>query len=213
MVKIWQMDDFDQGDPRLPHFAFPPKYITPERLKKRTGVFLWKIGLETEEATATQMEWIIRDNKFVMDDVTEIKEGITTNLDRKIKEWFVPHMHTLAESRLIVDGQTYYDVEDPRTEKWYRVLLEKGDFIIIPAACIHRFTTDTTNYVKMKRFFQAFEKDPHTISVALSKVHDARLEYLKSFNITPEVIGLSLSPPTSAHKLIGPPHAEQPAGI
>jgi len=187
MVKIWHMDDFDAGDPRLPHFAFPPKYVTPERLKKRTGVFLWKIGLETTEGTVTQMEWINREHKFLMDDTLEVKEGVTTNIEKKIKEWYEPHAHALAESRLILDGQAYYDIEDPKTEKWLRILMEKGDFIVVPAGCLHRFTPDTTNYVKMKRFYQTKEGEPPAISRINCPLLSNRYDYLKQFNATTDI--------------------------
>jgi len=186
MVKLWQMDDFPQGDHRLPHMAFPPKYVTPERLKKRTGVFLWKIGLGTgekanTEGAITQMEWINKEYKYVTDNVLEIKEGVTPRLNEKIQEWYEPHVHAFDESRLILEGQAYYDVEDPKTEKWTRILMERGDFIVIPAGCMHRFTPDMTNNVKMKRFYQTAEGEPHSISRKNSPQLIQRNDYLLRF--------------------------------
>jgi len=189
MVKIWQKDELEQDDPRLPHFNFPPKYLTPERLKKRTGVFLWKIGLDdgvaagNKEQSAVQMEWINREYKFVMDDIWEVKESSTPRFMEKIKQdWFLPHAHTLEESRLVLEGQAYYDVEDPKTEKWIRIFLERGDFIVIPAGCLHRFTPDTTNYVKVKRFFQTKDGEPLPVSKTVAQVHDCRVDYVERIN-------------------------------
>jgi len=190
MVKIWYMDDFDGGDPRLPRIAFPPKYITPERLQKRTGVFLWKIGLDganaTTEGTIVQMEWINKEHKYVKNDILEIKEGVTPRLPEKIQEWYQPHAHKFEESRLVLEGQAYYDVEDFRTERWFRILIERGDFIVIPPGCFHRFTTDTTNHVKMRRFYQSNEGEPIPVSPTVAAMDPTRLEYLKRFETEAE---------------------------
>jgi len=103
---------------------------------------------------------------------------------KKLKEWYAPHAHAQAESRLVLEGQAYYDIEDCHTEKWLRVLMEKGDFIVIPAGCLHRFTTDTTNFVKVKRFYQTHEGEPHCISKINCHLLSNRFDYMQSLNAT-----------------------------
>jgi len=174
------MDDYDQGDHRLPRMAFPPKYLTADVLKQRTGVFIWRIPIN--EGMVSQLNWITNEHKFVFENELQIKEGLTPRLDEKIKEWYQPHTHALEESRLVLDGQAYYDIEDPSSEKWIRVLIEKGDLIIIPVGCMHRFTPDTKNFVQLRRYYQTKEGEPHAISQELSQTQPGRTEYLSRYS-------------------------------
>lgn len=75
--------------------------------------------------------------------------------DSQIKEFYKEHMREHDEARLILEGQAYFDVQDvsdPTGNQWFRVLAEKGDFIILPPGCVHRFTTDTNVGVSYKKY-------------------------------------------------------------
>lgn len=43
MVQIWHLDDYMYGDPRLPHYVYPPKKLSPDDLFKRTSVKYVKV--------------------------------------------------------------------------------------------------------------------------------------------------------------------------
>ncbi|XP_067613545.1 acireductone dioxygenase isoform X5 [Eurosta solidaginis] len=133
MVKVWYMDKED-NDQRLEHHIKPPHYISLEELYKKTGVEYFFI-------TCSKL--------------------CISEFESKLKTFYVEHLHTDEEIRLVLDGSGYFDVREdlhvPRfdggSDNWIRIAVETGDLIIIPAGIYHRFTLDTQNYIRAKRYF------------------------------------------------------------
>lgn len=44
----------------------------------------------------------------------------------------------------------YFDVRDPE-DHWIRIWVRKGDMIVLPAGCYHRFTLDEHNYIMVPK--------------------------------------------------------------
>lgn len=61
----------------------------------------------------------------------------------QLKKFFEEHIHSDDETRLVLDGSGYFDVRDPRSDKWIRIEVIKNDLISIPPGLYHRFTLDT----------------------------------------------------------------------
>ncbi|CAG9532051.1 unnamed protein product [Cercopithifilaria johnstoni] len=173
MVQIWYMESYLFGDPRLPHHLFPPKKITTDELMKRTGILYFKIILEflfliflifstfsvdTKDkiSMSERIALLAKERNLTKQDIYTLNAQTTVDFEDKIEKLFEEAKLSSEIAVLIIEGSAYYDIED-NYGKWLRILCEFDDLLIIPAGKLHRFTTTTENFVKMRRFFKADE--------------------------------------------------------
>jgi len=154
MVHSYFMDSSSE-DRRLPHALDPPQDVSLEDLYLRTGVMYNKID-ESDWAVEGGCGKLkeIRDSRgYSYYDICEVSKKIMGDeYEPKLKSFYKEHLHTEEEIRLIEEGAGYFDVRDCE-DRWIRIHVSKGDLLIVPAGIYHRFTLDSTNYVKTMRLF------------------------------------------------------------
>ncbi len=109
-------------------------------------------------------------------DVVEITAK--TPMD-KLNMFYEEHLHEDPEVRFIIDGSGYFDVRS-NDDMWFRILVEKGDFIKIPAGLYHRFTIDEHKYIKALRLFTLNPKWVAITRTVSTENLVIRQDYLKS---------------------------------
>ncbi|XP_048489312.1 acireductone dioxygenase [Plutella xylostella] len=150
MVNAWYMDT-EQNDQRLEHHKNPPQFVSLKQLYEKTGVEYFSINVDTY-LTDGVLDKIKKERGYTYeDDITCSKECLP-NYEEKLKSFFEEHLHTDEEIRLVLDGSGYFDVRDG-DEQWIRIQVTAGDMIVIPSGIYHRFTLDTNNFIRAKRFF------------------------------------------------------------
>lgn len=150
MVRAWYMDN-TEADQRLEHHKEPPEYISLEDLFKRTGVEYFKVDHKDYKHDNALIK-LKEQRGYTYEDEIECSKECLPNYEEKLKNFFTEHLHTDEEIRLVLDGSGYFDVRD-KEDQWIRIRVTAGDLIIIPSGIYHRFTLDTDNYIKAKRYF------------------------------------------------------------
>ncbi|ALC43557.1 CG32068 [Drosophila busckii] len=150
MVNVWYMDN-DTSDQRLEHKRQPPTCMELAELYTKTGVEYFKINADDYENDKELMELRSQRGYNFEDEIT-CSEKCLPDYANKLKSFYAEHLHTDEEIRLVLEGSGYFDVRDSE-ENWLRIQVVKGDLIIIPAGIYHRFTLDTNNYIKARRYF------------------------------------------------------------
>lgn len=178
-LEAWVMDNVE-GDQRLPHKTDPVQMLSAEALAS-VGVIHWVVPVEEKDpADSEVLQKIRKDRGYNNHDIITVsKEKMGDVYESKIKMFFEEHLHDDEEIRYILDGSGYFDIRG-NEDKWYRMLVRKGDMIVLPAGAWHRFTLDENNYIHAMRLFQ---DEPvwtaHNKSVPANYTRPARSQYAK----------------------------------
>ncbi|CAO1401797.1 unnamed protein product [Diamesa hyperborea] len=151
MVRVWIKDDDDVSDIRLPHQKCPEEFISVSDLYKICGVEYLKFDPMTYEKDEELMK--LREQRgFSYEDEITVSKECLSDYDAKLKHFYAEHLHLGEEIRFVLDGTGYFDVRAP-SEEWLRIEVVAGDMIVLPSGIYHRFTLDTQDYIKAKRYY------------------------------------------------------------
>ncbi|CAN7091332.1 unnamed protein product [Brassica rapa subsp. narinosa] len=173
-LEAWLMDDSNE-DPRLPHHPNPKELLTMDYLAE-LGVLYWKLNPENYENDSELRK--IRDERgYDYMDMLDLCPEKVSNYEEKLKNFFTEHIHKDEEIRYCLAGSGYFDVRD-KDDRWIRIWMKPGDLIVLPAGIYHRFTLDTSNYIKLMRLFVG--EPVWTPYNRPQEEHPVRKEYAKS---------------------------------
>lgn len=185
MVKLWYMKNIinPQDDQRSQLHLDPPQYVDLKDLEALTGVLYTSLNPDTWK-TDGSLDKIKKERGYTYEDCVEISRETLPDYENKIKSFFQEHLHTDEEIRLIEKGSGYFDVRTAIEDKWIRIECIPGDLIVLPAGIYHRFTLDSNNYVKARRYFIGEPVwEAHNRPEADESFPNIREAYLKSIEL------------------------------
>ncbi|KAL1832453.1 hypothetical protein ACET3Z_002104 [Daucus carota] len=187
-IEAWFMEENDE-DQRLPHHRNPKEFVSPDHLAD-IGVLYWHLNPENYE-NDEELQKIRQERGYNYMDLLDLSPEKVENYEQKLRNFYTEHIHEDEEIRYCLEGSGYFDVRD-KDDHWIRIWIKPGDLIILPAGIYHRFTLDTTDYIKLMRLFLG--EPVWTAYNRPQDNHPSRREYIKNFT---EKVGVGT--PLKAH--------------
>ncbi|CAI0465773.1 unnamed protein product [Linum tenue] len=144
-IQAWFMDESSE-DQRLPHRRNPDEPVSIDYLAE-LGVLYWKLNPKKYEDDE-ELNDIRQARGYNYMDMLDLCPEKVANYEEKLKNFYTEHIHGDEEIRYCLEGSGYFDVRDKK-DRWIRIWIKPGDLIILPAGIYHRFTLDTTDYIKV----------------------------------------------------------------
>jgi len=222
MVRAWIFNDADPSDQREPHYTNPPVDISLDHLAS-IGVLYWKLETEGCEAdpTAGKLGEIRSQRGYKNYDICTIAPDKMPNFETKIKIFYEEHTHEDEEIRFVLEGSGYFDVRSVTQDQWYRIHVDKGEMLVLPAGIYHRFTLDTNNFIKCMRLFldapkwEAINRGPKSeaLSARNKYVQTLQEQLVNNTKLTKGVNGTSYVVEGRAAALAHYPHMRAAGGL
>ncbi|GFO16184.1 1,2-dihydroxy-3-keto-5-methylthiopentene dioxygenase [Plakobranchus ocellatus] len=180
MVRAWYHDGADNEHQSEPHMLYPGQYLTLQELIKETGIEYFQFEADTIDSNSEYAK--LREARgYKNEDRLEINREKLPNYDEKMKMFYAEHIHADEEIRFICEGSGYFDLRS-RNDKWIRIEVVKDDLVIVPAGTYHRFTLDSSEYIKVRRLFTD-EPAWTPIKRPEADSHPTRIKYLQDMGV------------------------------
>ncbi|KAL6575370.1 1,2-dihydroxy-3-keto-5-methylthiopentene dioxygenase [Orobanche minor] len=135
-IEAWFMEDNDE-DQRLLHHSNPKEFVSPDHLTLDP-----KIYENDKELQKTRQE---RGYNYM--DLLDLCHANMENYEQQLQNFYIEHIHVDEEIRYCLEESGYFDVRD-KEDRWIQIWIKPGDLIILSSSIYHRFTIDTTDYIK-----------------------------------------------------------------
>ena len=93
-----------------------------------------------------------RQRGYVEQDVVELKPDMP-NLEAICAKFIDEHHHDDDEVRCVLDGEGIFDIRS-YDDRWMRVVVERGDLIVVPKDRHHRFLLTDSKQIRCVRLFK-----------------------------------------------------------
>jgi len=109
--------------------------------------------MPTEESVyKSPLEKIMKERGYVTLDQVGMKPDMP-NFDALCQKFVGEHLHTDDEVRFVLQGSGVFEIRS-EDDKWMKVIVEPGDFILVPANRFHRFYLTDEKRIQCVRLFK-----------------------------------------------------------
>ncbi|MBI2118522.1 MAG: cupin domain-containing protein [Elusimicrobia bacterium] len=113
------------------------------------GIYYQKISTENFQPS---LDKIKKSWGYSAQDIVELYPAMP-NLDAICAKFDKEHTHTDDEVRFVLNGEGYFDIRSKK-DQWMHLLVEKGDFILVPANRNHLFYLTPIRTIQCARLFK-----------------------------------------------------------
>jgi 1,2-dihydroxy-3-keto-5-methylthiopentene dioxygenase len=89
---------------------------------------------------------------YIEEDIVELSPA-TPNLDAICAKFVDEHHHDEDEVRFVLEGEGIFDIRS-NDDRWMRVVVQRGDLIVVPAGRHHRFMLTDAKQIRCVRLFR-----------------------------------------------------------
>jgi 1,2-dihydroxy-3-keto-5-methylthiopentene dioxygenase len=132
-------------DPATPEESFDPTELG------RVGVLVERIEA-TGDDVQPALDRLAAARGYVEQDVVELDPD-TPGLEQICAKFVDEHLHTDDEVRYVLEGEGIFDIRSA-DDRWMRLVVEKGDLIVVPAHLHHRFMLTERRHIRCVRLFK-----------------------------------------------------------
>jgi len=191
----------------------------------RLGVQHWNVSPTNYEAEGV-LARVCEERGYSYRDFVDSKT--IPNLQEKLSNFLIEHLHVDEEIRFFVAGSGYFDLRhhaclppSPSTssiststsksaEPYIRIHCVAGDMIVLPAGIYHRFVPDENMFFRVMRLFcGAPVWTPHNRSEPATEALPARAAYLRTLAVPFSSSSSSSSTSSSTSSTSSPPISEK----
>jgi len=109
--------------------------------------------LDTDPARyQAPMDRLKAERGYVEQDEVQLSPS-TPNLEAICAKFIPEHFHDDDEVRFVLEGEGIFDIRS-RDDQWMRVVVERGDLIVVPANRHHRFLLTESKHIRCVRLFK-----------------------------------------------------------
>lgn len=110
-------------------------------------------SLDTGEASyRAPLEALKSERGYVQEDIVALSPA-TPSLDAICAKFVDEHFHDDDEVRFVLEGEGVFDIRS-NDDRWMRVVVERGDLIVVPANRHHRFLLTEQKNIRCVRLFK-----------------------------------------------------------
>ncbi|KAL6564718.1 1,2-dihydroxy-3-keto-5-methylthiopentene dioxygenase [Orobanche minor] len=138
------MEDNDE-DQRLLHHSNPKEFVSHDHLTD-IGVLYWQLDPKIYE-NDKELQKTRQERGYNYMDLLDLCHANMENYEQQLRNCYIEHIHVDEEIRYCLEESGYFDVRD-KEDRWIQIWIKPGDLIILSSSIYHRFTLDTTDYIK-----------------------------------------------------------------
>lgn len=136
------------------------EWLDPERQRRsplaltemaRVGVHYERLEMDPQ-AYQPALDELKAARDYVEQDIVELRPD-TENLGAICAKFADEHLHTDDEVRYVLEGEGIFDIRSV-DDGWMRVVVERGDLLVVPAHLHHRFLLTDRKHIRCVRLFK-----------------------------------------------------------